>query len=197
MGGMSRKDLISEILDRELKMFLDVKAREKASCQERPKDFRFYRSCMYSVWSLESLISYRDDLERAGTEDRNLVMLKYARMENQIPPLNNSEFISKIVDIEIAWSKELAQRYPHIHKRGRPIEEDRPQSVSTKTYLQGELETYSEKTLALYHDNLRKSLARGENLALKILEAMAEGAGYASPEEAEEQLAREDSLENM
>jgi hypothetical protein len=192
MGGISRDKVIAEILDRELQMFLSVNARETASCQERPDDFRFYRGCMYSVWSLETLLSYRDDLERAGEEGRNLVELKYARMEDLIPPLNDNGLIPKIVAIEIEWTRELARSYPHIHKRGRAIEDDTAQSVSTKTYLQGELETYSDKTLELYYRNLEESLARGDNLALKILGAMAGGAGYSSLEEAEEFLAKKD-----
>lgn len=196
MGGISRDTVIDEILERELEMFLSVNARETASCQERPDDFRFYRGCMYSVWSRDTLLSYREDLERAGEEGRNLVMLKYARMEDLIPPLNVSPLIPKIVEIEVAWTRALSRKYPHIHKRGRAVDEDTARSVSTKTYLQGELETYSDRTLGFYYENLKESLARGENLALKILKAMAEGAGYSSLQEAEEHLERIDQSES-
>ena len=184
-----KKQIIEEILDIELEMFLSVNAREKAACQEDPDAFRFYRGCMFSVWSIETLMSYKEDVLRAKEEERNLVTLKYARMEDLIPQLNDSELIEKIVEIQIRWIKEMAVKYPHVQRGSRPIEDDSPQSTSTKTYLRGELETYSEKTLELHHRDLLESLERGENLSEKMCAAMVEGAGFSSLEAAEESLA--------
>ncbi len=169
-------------------MFLNVPAREPASCQENPEAFRFYRGVSFSVWSEAALESYRDDLISADAKGLNLLTLKYARMENSIPPLNENPLIDQIVEIEIAWVRELAIRYPNLQSRGRPIDEDGPRGTSIKTYLRGELETYSDNTLALYHRNQMQSLERKENLAEKVLLATVAGAGYGSLEEAENGL---------
>ena len=184
-----KRQIIEEILDLELEMFLSVNAREKAACQEDPDGFRFYRGCMFSVWSLETLMSYRDDVLRAKEEGRNLVTLKYARMEGLIPQQNDSELIEKIVEIQIRWTREMAVKYPHVQSQSRSIEDDSPQSTSTKTYLRGELETYSESTLELHHRDLLEIIERGENLSEKMCAAMVEGAGFSSLEAAEESLA--------
>ena len=63
----NKQELIQEVIDRELDMFLNVPAREPASCQENPEAFRFYRGVSFSVWSEAALESYRDDLIRANT----------------------------------------------------------------------------------------------------------------------------------
>ncbi len=181
-----KKKLIKEIIERELKMFLNVPAREPAPCQENPGAFRFYRGVSFSVWSQAALESYRDDLIRADAKGLNLLTLKYARMENSIPPLNENSLIDQIVEIEIAWAREIAVRYPKLHSRGRPIDEDGPRGTSIKTYLRGELETYSDNTLALYYQNLLRFLERKENLVEKVLLATVAAAGHGSLQEAED-----------
>jgi hypothetical protein len=188
----NKQELIQEVIDLELDMFLNVRAREPASCQENPEAFRFHRGVLFSVWSKAALESYRDDLIRADAEGLNLMTLKYARMENSIPPLSENPLIDRIVEIEIAWAKELAAKYPKLHSRGRPIDEDGPRGTSIKTYLRGELETYSDNTLALYHQNQIQFLERKENLAEKVLLATVVGAGYGSLQEAEDRLLAED-----
>jgi len=188
----NKQELIQEVIDRELDMFLNVPAREPASCQENPEAFRFYRGVSFSVWSEAALESYRDDLIRANTEGLNLMTLKYARMENSIPPLNENPLIDRIVEIDIAWAKELAAKYPKLHSRGRPIDEDGPRGTSIKTYLHAELETYSDNTLALYYQNQIQFLERKQNLAEKVLLATVAGAGYGSLQEAEDKLLAED-----
>ena len=186
---MKRKqELIQEVIDRELDMFLNVPAREPASCQENPGAFRFHRGVSFSVWSEAALESYRDDLIRADAKGRNLLTLKYARMENSIPPLSENPLIDQIVEIEIAWAKELAAKYPNLNSRGRPIDEDGPRGTSMKTYLRGELETYSDNTLALYYQNLIQFLERKENLVEKVLLATVANTGYGSLQEAEDRL---------
>ena len=72
--------------------------------------------------------------------------------------------------------------------RRRPIDEDGSRGTSIKPFLRGELETYSDNTLALYYQNQVQFLERKENLAEKVLLATAVGAGYGSLQEAEESL---------
>jgi len=153
-----------------------------------PGAFRFYRGVSFSVWSEAALESYRDDLIRADAKGLNLLTLKYARMENSISPLSENPLIDQIVEIEIAWTKELAVKYPNLRSRGRPIDEDGPRGTSMKTYLRGELETYSDNTLVLYYQNQIQFLERKENLAEKVLLATVIGAGYGSLQEAEDRL---------
>ena len=196
VGEMNEKqDLIREIIELELEMFLSVQAREKASCQENPDGFRFYRRATFSVWSNETLTSYHEDLIVAKREGRNLITLKYARMEDLIPVINDNKVIDNIVDITIGWAKEMARKYPNIQRRGRSIEEDGPNSTSTKTYLRCELETYSDQTLELYYQNLQDCLARGENLSDRICLEMVTGAGFNSLQDAENRLTTKSSEE--
>jgi len=58
-------------------------------------------------------------------------------------------------------------RYPNILSRGRPLEDDGSGSTSFTTYLRGELETYSDRTLELLHGDIRRSAERGENWAVQ------------------------------
>jgi hypothetical protein len=39
----SKQELIHEVIDLELAMFLKVRAREPVSCQENPEAFRFHK----------------------------------------------------------------------------------------------------------------------------------------------------------
>jgi len=73
---MSEKDkLIEEILELELNMFLNVRSRHPASCQENPDGFRFHRRTQFSMWSQETLQSYLDDLLKAKEQGQNLMTL--------------------------------------------------------------------------------------------------------------------------
>jgi len=193
----TKKKIICGILDYELEMFLNVSSRGKSACQENPEGFKFYRGAAFSAWSVEALESYRADVIKAKAEDRNLVTLKYARMENLIPVLNTNRLIDQIVEIEVSWVKEVATKYPHVHSHGKPIEKDSPQATSTRTYLRSELETYSDKTLELYFKNMLESLKRGENLSEKACTMMVQGAGFSSLPAAEQYLAQKTARRNV
>ena len=67
---------------------------------------------------------------------------KYARMENKIPPLNDNDMIHEIVAIENEWMKEMHAKYP------RTFED---KGAGFQNYFSCELETYSDRTLALFH----------------------------------------------
>lgn len=185
---MTKKEIIDMILADELEMFLSVKAKERSACQDNPASFKFYRGAMFSTWSKKALESYQSDVRKAKAEGKNLITLKYARMENLIPQLKNNELIDKIVTIEIAWVKEVTERYPNIHSKGKPVEKDHQNSTSTRTYLRCELETYSDQTLNLYYQNLLSYQKQGINLSEKMCATMVKGAGFKSLHEAEEHL---------
>ena len=185
---IDNKTIIQEIVELELEMFLNVAAREPASCQQNPDGFRFYRATTFSTWSREPLMSYLADLQRAKAAGENLITQKYARMEGLIEKRGDNELLDKIVDIEVGWVKELSAKYPNLHKKARPVEDDGPSSTSMKTYLRGELETYSDTTLSLYYQHVRACAENNENLAEKKCLAMVSRAGFNSLEDAESKL---------
>jgi hypothetical protein len=186
-----RDELIQEILQKELEMFLAVQAREPVSCQQDPEGFRVNRAAQFSVWSEQTLASYREDLEKAVEQDRNLMTLKYARMENLIPKLHDDilvdNLIDQIVGIQAAWQRDMMARYPYLMKRGRPLtdEEEALQATSFVKYLRGELETYSADTLAHLYRDVTESQAKDQNMTEAIYEHLVRSHGYASIEEAE------------
>jgi len=186
---MSEKEkLIEEILELELNMFLNVRSRYPASCQENPDGFRFHRRTQFSVWSEETLQSYLDDLLRANEQGHNLMTLKYARMENLIPPLNANPLIDVIVQMQLEAQREMFSRYPNTLGQGRPLENDSPGVTSFKTYLRGELETYSDRTLNLLHRDIVQVKDRYENWAQQLYTNLARNLGYSSLNELEEAL---------
>jgi hypothetical protein len=186
-----REELIQEILETELKMFLSVRAREPVSCQQNPEGFRVNRSAQFSVWSEQTLASYREDLEKAVEQGRNLMTLKYARMEELIPKLHDDilvdNLIDQIVNIEVGWQEEMMSKYPFLMKRGRPLNdgEEGLQTTSFVNYLRGELETYSADTLAHLYRDISESLDRNQNMALAVYKNMVKSNGFGSMEEAE------------
>ena len=189
---MNRKEaLVNEILERELEMFLSVPSRYPAPCQSNPQGFRDARSAQFSVWSEETLTSYLNDLKTAAGQGNNLMTLKYARMENLIPPLHErpetGALIHGIVAVQLAWQREMIRKFPHLMGRGRPLEdvEEKEGVTSFETYLQGELETYSEETLTCLHRDMMEAKSRGENLTETIYLHTVRKRGYKSIEDAE------------
>jgi hypothetical protein len=189
---MGEKDeLIDQILELELAMFLSVPAREPVSCQQDPEGFRITRAAQFSVWSEPCLASYRRDLEQAAAQGRNLMTLKYARMEGLIPKLHDDTLVENLIDrilaLQVEWQKEMIARYPYLMRRGRPLQDGDEGLVTTSfvKYLRGELETYSEDTLAHLHRDMTESRDAGRNWTEAIYLHMVKSHGYGSIEEAE------------
>lgn len=191
---MSEKEnLIEDIIELELNMFLNVRSRYPVSCQENPGAFRFHRGAQFSVWSKETLQSYLDDLLKAKRQGHNLMTLKYARMENLIPPLNINPIIDKIVQMELEAQREMLSRYPNILGHGRPLEDDSLGAASFKTYLRGELETYSDRTLELLYRDIQQIKDRGENWSQQMYTNLVRDLGYYSLDELEEALLKKNA----
>ena len=173
---MNHKDIVDHIVELELDMFEKVKTAEPSLCQEKPKAFKSMRSMSHSVLSQETLESYLNDLQQANMEGKNLLTLKYARMDSKIPPLKESPVIDSIVKIEEGWMMELSLRYPRVVK-GNP---------GFSVYLSSELETYSDKTLELYFRDVSEAKKEGRNLAEERYNWLCERIGYGSIVEANE-----------
>jgi len=182
MADKTRDQLIEEIVGIELRMFLAVETPEPmpSACQEQPDMLKLMRRASHWVLSDETLKSYLQDIQEAIEEDRNLMMLKYARIDNMIPILNNNPLIDKIVDIESQWFQELAEKYPLTFK-GRS-------DYSANVYLRSELETYSDRTLELYYKDISKAVTEGRNLTSNRYTYIFQQSGYSSIEEMEQDM---------
>jgi len=151
-------DLIDNILDIEQEMFLSVKTKKEpfclVACRENPVPFRGVRRAAFETWDELTLGSYLKDLKEAKEKGLNLMSLKYARMNNQIPCLNDNPIIESILIIHSDWNFEFFNKYPDIGNN----------SQESIKYLRGELETYSDRTISKYYDNLIRAKSEGRNL---------------------------------
>jgi hypothetical protein len=187
-----KRKWIERILDLELNMFLNVRSEVPVSCQDNPDGFRLHRRAQFSVWSEETLRSYHDDLLDAEQQGRNLMTLKYARMENLIPPLTVNPIIDAIVQMALEAQRVMLERYPNILSQGRPLEDNGSASTSFATYLRGELETYSDRTLELLHRDIQQIGERGENWAIQTYTHLFRELGHESLDAVEERLRQKD-----
>ncbi len=177
--GKSHDELVQEITSIELRMFLTVQTSGPTTCQEQPETFKLMRRAGFHVLSTETLESYLQDLEEALDEDRNLVTLKYARIDELIPCLNDNPIIGKIVEIEERWFKELEKKYPSTFRNRADF--------AAGTYLRSELETYSNRTLELYLKDLTKALYEGINLTAERYTYLFKQLGYNSIDDMEQE----------
>ncbi len=188
---MEKETLILQILEIELDMFVSVRSRYPVSCQQDPEGFKNMRSAQFSVWSERTLESYLADLEKGKSDGRNLMTLKYARMENLMPPLHENPqidlMINEIVNVHMEWQKEMVAKYPALISRGRSLTdaEKKESDTSFKTYLHCELETYSLMTLTHHFNDIMIKRSKEENLTEEIYSRMVIGLGYSDLEEAE------------
>ncbi len=117
---------------------------------------------------------------------------KYARMEGLIPAVNDSRFIDLIAGVLVTWQEAFIREYPHIMSGGRPLtpKEEKGNLVSFETYLRGELETYSEKTLAFLYDDILRCQNQGGTFPKIIYTYLVREKGYDSLDRAEEKKRR-------
>jgi hypothetical protein len=179
--------LIAKIVELELEMFLAVPADGVYSCQQDPDGFGLHRRAQFSMWSEDALQSYLEDLYRAKEDGRNLMTIKYARMEALIPPENRNSRIDEIVAIQCGWQREMVEMYPYLMAGARPLSrsDDANYDTSFEIYLRGELETYSESTLALLHRDILTLKKTGVNGSEIIYGHLARELGYDSVEAAD------------
>jgi hypothetical protein len=200
-----KNELIMDIIDREWEMFQNVNnLGGRAACQDDFATFFVNRMSQAESWSEPVLKSYLNDLEAAKQNGRNLLSEKYARMMastspeyyNQIahllPPLDDDaiRIVDNIIGMVLEWERELADQYPHVIQKGRPLlsSQDTQNATSVETYLRGELLTYSLKTLKLYYENTMKQKSENSNGSKIILEAMIKQYGYTSLEQANQAM---------
>jgi hypothetical protein len=182
------QDLIEQILNIEWQMFSRVKSATPAACQRAPDRFQKIRGSNYEMWTKEMLESYLHDLKMAQEAGRNLVTEKYARMDNLIPPLNTNPLLSKIVEIETKWQKEIMKKFPAVYDRLCRNTSQVQNGSNFSIYLKSELETYSDRTIQLYYEHVKKAVDKGRNIALDALKKLIKKAGYRDLDHAENYL---------
>lgn len=171
--GDPRARVLNQVIAMELEMFMAVRTSEPSACQEHPEAFRVMRWMTHSVLPEELLLSYLEDLEQAKRTSRNLMTEKYARMDDRIPKIKESPLIKDILDIETKWAAGLAQKYPLTFKVG---------SAGFKNYLSCELETFSDRTLELYHKVVTEAEREDRNLVEERYSNLFKRLGYGSIE---------------
>ena len=176
-----RERIVEQILEIEVEMFLRVPTGEEPSCRAHMEDMQLHRRGQFAGWSRETCASYLEDLKRAKAAGKNLMTLKYARMDNLIPPISENPRIHQIRERFLRWQKEVIERYPNIMRGARD-----PDDFSN--YLGAELETYSDKTLELLSADVEFCRRAGGNMSLEVYRFLAGQSGYASLDEMEENL---------
>ncbi|MBN1837806.1 MAG: DUF4125 family protein [Spirochaetales bacterium] len=162
-------------------MFRSVPTDEEPECRRDLEALKLHRRAQFAGWSEATCASYLQDLEQARAAGRNLMTLKYARMDDRIPPLSRNPRIAWIRQRLVDWQREVIARYPKLMRGARTLE-------NFSTYLAAELETYSDRTLELLAGDVESCQRAGENMSLAVYQALARATGHASLEALEESL---------
>lgn len=199
MRGTEKDPLIAAIIEAEWQMFDKVQNEGgRAACQNDARTFAIMRYSQFAPLPQDVLESYRDDLEQAAREGRNLLAEKYAYMMEYTDPATfdrtlrdhlpavsayKQELCARIANRLIRDEQQFAARYPAMHAQGRPTEGAQADDVSVHVYALGELKTYSERTLERYDAWLRAHPE--ENISISVHRVMVQLYGYDSLEAAE------------
>ena len=201
-SSMNRSEIAEDILNREWNLFQQVQnVGGRASCQEDERTFRIMRAAQFEAWNEAMLASYRQDLIQAEEAGRNPLSEKYGYMmrsthpqeyeqiQDLLPPVSpeKERLVEDILAIEISQTAKFRAMYPNLGRRGRPLTtaEDHDAVTSVETYTRGELQTYSERTLELYLNHLRKLEQNKVLFPLIVMKATVRANGYFSLDEAE------------
>lgn len=161
-----REDMLAEIVERELAMFLATPNEGgPADCQRRPDTFRIMRQMAHSAHNDGFLRSYLEDLRDAEKDGRNFMIEKYALMDELIPPISTSPLLDVAADLETEFMEDAARQRPDMVRRnGANI---------FRRYLRAELQTLSQRSLELYAEELRAAKAGGRNPVIERHEWLA------------------------
>lgn len=201
------EETISAILQTEWESFQAVQNMGgRAFCQDDGRTFEIMRKSQFLTWNREACASYLRDLVAAQKSGRNLLAEKYAHMMQRTAPLEYAKLqgslpvlskeaealVEEIVAIQLEWQQAYAQTYPRLSSRSRPVGscDDLTAGTSFETYLRGELLTYSEETLNLYAEHIKRLHAQGVNMSVQIMDHTVKMYGYTSVEKIEEELSQ-------
>jgi len=194
------RDLIRNIIDLEWEMFHNVNGETRTSCQDERPTFEMMRNAQFDTWNDEALASYLEDLKACVAAGKSLVREKYIHMmkntdkegyeafKKDLPIISGEkeQLVNDIWALLLAQTEKMREKYPLLALGGRPLhaseEKDWP---SVETYQKGELLTYSENTLKLLYDHMKKLEGQGISIAYKIQENSVTCLGYKTMDEAE------------
>jgi len=194
--------LVSDLVSLEWALFGAVDNRGgRADCQDDWETFEKMRASQYEALPEDVLDSWLGDLRQAVRQGRNPVAEKYGYMMARTNPSEYREIEDLLParsEEKLALVRAIADRHaaaleraravcPHVLAAGRP-ENDTAGSVSSLTYLEGELSTLSERTLRKYENHLRQLERQDGNIVLDILAREAAHYGYDSLEGLESAL---------
>lgn len=188
---------VREIVEMEYVLFDRVQnIGGRADCQDNRPTFFIMRGSQLCAWNEEMRQSYRQDLEEAMAAGRNPLAEKYGYMMERTNPAEYAQIADRlpvrspekkalvegISRLQVAWQEELAEEFPVLtgHGRATRSSEDRTRATSFETYLQGELSTYSMRTLRLYEAHAKALREAGANMNRLILQKEVELYGYES-----------------
>lgn len=177
------QDLVRRLVDREWAYFDAVHHVDgRAICQDEARSFSILRAIAYLVYSTETLRSIDRDFDEMDLAGRNPVAEKYAHMTRSTDPsLYQStwadrlptpspikeEKIRAIVQVFRAMLQRVQTANPEAYRQLRQKGES-PQSVSSLTYLESELNTYSYRTLARVLHDVQRAEENKINLILEM-----------------------------
>lgn len=147
-------ELIIAIIEKEYALLLDGVKSGRLEPQNA-EAFKITRWLTHIVHGEAVLRSYLNDLAEADKAGRNLVVDKFARVNDAIPRLTHNPRVEAIAQAETQWMREAAERYPHVIKAA-------PEEAFRK-YVSSELETLSDATLELYFGEVQAALVAGRN----------------------------------
>jgi len=170
-----KDQFIKNILEIEIENWNNAKIENR---DERSLDgFITVRGTMFKTWSIGALESYYEDLCNYKRDNINIMTLKYARVGNLIPRINDNPLIDEVVKIETKWQEEVRNKYPNVI---------RDNSEVFLQYLIAELESYSEETLRLCFYDVMEAKENNVNLAEERYKMLFGELGYSSLKEADE-----------
>ena len=208
----AREQMIFDLASMEWELFQLVhNTGGRASCQDDPDTFFKMRMSQWMVYSDGVLKSCMEDFQEAAAQGRNLIFEKYGRMMETTHPEEyervrqyfpeiseqHRENVEKITAIHLGWDKKTAEAYPYLRKNGRlaTTREDSADGISMESYLRGELQCFSEKTVELILEETEEAVKDGVNLQERMIENEVRFYGYESLERAEEARRRQEGEE--
>ncbi len=203
INNTPKDGLINNIIEIEWFFFDKVNnAGGRAWCQNDEWAFYVNRYSQFLTFSVETLESYKRDLDVALAEGRNVVTEKYAymmeftdceyykeKLKNSLPEVSEGKekLVICIADILVEKEKQFEAMYPKFSSKGRTIE-GAADYATFRVYAVGELRTYSVQTLVLYLGDLIKADKENRNISKEIHEMTAMLYGYKSMEDAENKI---------